>query len=523
MNIKNRLRLFQLVVMLAMVVMAASAYLSIQGAQHYLNRMQYSRQQLDSVTRLALAANRFSEQIAELLLVGNPELPEFESARDQTSEALDALRQVTLDELAFVRNSDQEAEERRELQRLDQMQALFREIDRAVERMLLFERQGRREDAIALFRTEIENRLDVEFEKLIVAAMADEQAEVLRADSEASVLSRRLILATFALLAILLAVVAAFGVVFVRSLRAPIDALSGGALAIEQGNLDHRIAYSRNDELGLLARRFNAMADELKRQRAALLAAQTDLEQQVAERTREIKEANAQLTELDRQRVRLLTDISHELRTPLTVLRGEAEVSLRGASKPESTYRAALAAIVAQAADMGRLVDDLLFLARSEADQVRFEFRRTPLATVVFEAAEEARVLAQDRKLRLVIGESRPGPTVRVDPRRLKQALLVVLDNAVKYADPQSGVEIHVGTSEHGSAQLRVRDFGPGIPLEDMPFVFDRFYRGSNAERAGSGLGLSIARWIVEKHNGSIELSSAPGDGTEVRIELPMA
>ena len=117
------------------------------------------------------------------------------------------------------------------------------------------------------------------------------------------------------------------------------------------------------------------MAEQLERQRGHELEAQQELEAQVAERTAELAEANRRLTELDEQRVRFLADVSHELRTPLTVLRGEAEVALRGMSKPEAIYRESLQLIVNQAADMGRLVEDLLFLARSEAEEIRYEFR----------------------------------------------------------------------------------------------------------------------------------------------------
>ena len=99
-----------------------------------------------------------------------------------------------------------------------------------------------------------------------------------------------------------------------------------------------------------------------------------------------------------------------------------------------------------------------------------------------------------------------------------------MLDNASKYAAPQTGINVRVCASEHGDAQIRVRDHGPGIPSDDVSHVFERFYRGSNAAAlSGSGLGLPIARWIVEKHDGSINLSSTPGDGTEVRIALPSA
>jgi two-component system OmpR family sensor kinase len=522
MSIKGRIRGLQVVVIAAIATMAAATYVGISNTNYQLERMQLSRQQLDAMTRLAVHTNRFSEQIAELMLIGDAERDDFDNARAETEMAFAALRQFGLQEIDFVRSDAEKEKERQELARIDQMYTLFREIGRAAERVWLLDRQGRRDDAIAMLRSEIENGLDAELEGLVKAAVSAENAEVAKADGEAKQLSRWLMAATLILCGVLFVIALGSGFLFARSLQVPIRALTDGAVAIGRGELNHRIRYSKPDEFGQLAGHFNEMGDELQRQREALLAAQSNLERQVAERTREIGEANAQLTELDRQRVRLLTDISHELRTPLTVLRGEAEVTLRGASKPEGTYRAALATIVTQAADMSRLVDDLLFLARSEADEIRFEFRRVALANVVSEAIEEATVLAHDRQIRIAVDSAEPSPTVRADPRRLKQALLIVLDNAAKYAAPQTGINVRVSASNNGSAQICVRDQGPGISPDDIPHVFDRFYRGDNAtERGGSGLGLPIARWIVEKHEGSIDLSSTPGGGTEVRIALP--
>jgi two-component system, OmpR family, sensor kinase len=523
MSIAGRVLAFQLILTLAVACMAATAYFGVRGANYYVERVQLSRRQVDAVTELAIRANRFSEQIAELLLVGEPERPDFENARAQMLVQFRVLAELSDEELAFVQG-DEAANERLEAQRLHQMIDLFHEIDRAVERVLLLVQQNRSEEAVALFRAEIENRLDADFEALIAEALADERSEVAEADAAAKRLSSRVMVGTFTLLGLLLALAIVSGFVFTRSLRKPINALAEGTNAIERGDLTHRIAYAKRDEFGVLAGRFNTMAEKLQRQTGDLLAARANLEQQVEERTRQIADANLQLTKLDQQRVRFLGDVSHELRTPLTVLRAEAEVALRGSSKPENTYRAALATVVTQAANMSKLVEDLLFLARSEADEVRFDFQRVAIADIVSQAVQDASVLARDRDMRISIDYAEPGPVVRADPRRLKQALVVVLENAARYADPRTGIEVDVRPNGAGHAEIRVRDHGPGIPDDEIPYVFDRFYRGSAAQEhaEGSGLGLSIARWIVEKHEGTIELSSAPGDGTEARLSLPL-
>jgi signal transduction histidine kinase len=524
MSIARRIHAFQLILGMAMLAMAATAFFSVRGANYYIDRVQLSREQVDAISELAIRANRFSEQIAELLLIGDPERPDFEDARQRMAQQFEVLQRITAEEDDFVRNALDSAEEEEELRRLDQMRTLFLEIDRAVERVLLLDQQGRRDEAIALFRSDIENRLDADFETLIADAVADEREDVADADAIAKRLSSALMIGALLLLALLVAIVATAGFLFTRSLRVPIDALVLGTQALEQGDLAHRIAYSRQDEFGVLAARFNAMAETLQRQRGELLAARDNLEKQVEARTREIAEANVQLTKLDQHRVHFLGDVSHELRTPLTVLRAEAEVALRGSSKPEAVYRAALANIVAQAADMTELVEDLLFLARSEADEIRFDFRHVPVAGIVAQAVQDASLLAREREIRVSVSSAEPGPIVRADPRRLKQALLVVLDNAARYAEPDTDIEVDVRDGG-GRAEIHVRDRGAGIPPDEMPHIFDRFYRGSTASErgGGSGLGLAIARWIVERHEGSIDVSSQPGQGTEVRLSLPLA
>jgi nitrogen fixation/metabolism regulation signal transduction histidine kinase len=342
MSITGRIRAFQLALSVAMIAMAATAVLSVRGANYYIDRVQLSRRQVDEMVVLAVRANRFSEQIAELLLIGEPERPDFEDARAQLIAQFETLRQVTAEEDDLFRDPDNRQEEAEELRRMDQLRTLFREIDRAVERVLLLDQQGQRDQAIALFRSEIENRFDADFETLIAAAVADERDDVAEADTTAKAVARALMVGALVLLGLLLGLVLTAGVLFTRSLRAPINALVEGTQALEHGDFTHRIGHERRDEFGVLAERFNAMADRVQQQTAELVAARDTLEQQVAERTRDIAEANRQLTALDQQRVRFLADISHELRTPLTVLRGEAEVTLRGASKPEGEYRQAL-------------------------------------------------------------------------------------------------------------------------------------------------------------------------------------
>ena len=523
MSIKNRIRALQIVVSLVVVAMAAFVFVGLDATNYNLDRGQAARRQLAANSQLAIDANRYSEQIAELLLVGEPERPDFDSARNELVAALAEVRQAVEQEENLLRTPGERAEEQLEAHRLDRMVTLFGEIDRAVERLLLLDQQGRREEAIALFRSDIENRLDAEFAQLISDGLDDERNEVRLVESNLVTLTGLVRNTTLAALAVLLVISLISSILFARSIQLPIKRLTQGTLAIARGDLDHRIAHQGGDELAILSQRFNAMAEQLGEQRATIIATQAGLERQVEERTEQLAEANRRLVAIDDERVRLLADVNHELRTPLSAIRGEAEVALRGASKSETEYRRALGNVVSRSEELARLVDDLLFLARAEADEIRFHFQPVDLNELARQAVTEAQVLGRERHIRFELSPAAADLEIRGDASRLRQLLLIVFDNAAKYADAGTVVDVEL-REENKLAVLCVRDHGTGIAAEEVPHLFERFYRGASARHqwsGGTGLGLPIARWIAEKHKGTIELESVIGRGTEVVMRFP--
>jgi two-component system sensor histidine kinase VicK len=215
-----------------------------------------------------------------------------------------------------------------------------------------------------------------------------------------------------------------------------------------------------------------------------------------------------------------IADASHELRTPLTVLRGNAEVGL--AMQDECAHAEILTDIVAESARMSRLVDDLLFLARSDAANAPLELREVDAAELLDVVAARAEVLARERGARLEASVAASG-TVRLDRARIEQAILVLVDNAAKYGPEGGVVELHARTSDDHLV-VDVRDRGPGIPPEQQDRIFERFYRvGGAAGRAagGSGLGLAIAAAIVEGHGGRVAAARRDGGGTVMTVTLP--
>jgi signal transduction histidine kinase len=173
---------------------------------------------------------------------------------------------------------------------------------------------------------------------------------------------------------------------------------------------------------------------------------------------------------------------------------------------------------------MSQLVDDLLFLARSEADTIRFERRPVVLQEVLSEAVAAGEGLSRPGGVRLDRDWPDEPICIDADPQRLKQAVVILVDNAIKYTENDDTVRVTAG--RNGSfAEVSVIDHGPGIASDELPYVFERFYRGGGARAGafgGSGLGLPIAKWITEKLGGAISVTSDPYRQTEFRIRLPL-
>ena len=227
-------------------------------------------------------------------------------------------------------------------------------------------------------------------------------------------------------------------------------------------------------------------------------------------------------TAMGRQRS-FVADASHELRTPLTLIRANAELLQRPSSTTEETGETA-AQIIAETDRLNNLVSQLLTLARADADHSAFHMERIDLAEIAADTAREMRLLAERRQITVECDTN--GPVgVEGDDTRLRELITILIDNAIKYSDEGSSVRVSVEKAD-GQATLTVSDNGRGIPPDALPHIFDRFYRADKArsrEIGGTGLGLAIARWIVDSHDGHIEIDSRQGEGTTISIELPAA
>jgi signal transduction histidine kinase len=220
---------------------------------------------------------------------------------------------------------------------------------------------------------------------------------------------------------------------------------------------------------------------------------------------------------LRRQR-EFAADASHELRTPLTVIRSSVEYLERHRAEPVATVGSALEDIDDEVRHMTAIVEDLLLLARSDSGAVALEHVPVDLGDVAADGASAMGKPALDRGVLMVVD---PQPAVVAgDPARLRQLVMILIDNAIRHspADGRVGVAVR---AETGGASLVVEDDGPGIRPEDLPHLFERFYRAPGAPGGGTGLGLAIAAWIVDRHGGRIDVSNRAEGGARFVVSLP--
>ncbi len=274
-----------------------------------------------------------------------------------------------------------------------------------------------------------------------------------------------------------------------RALR-PVDDITLTAQRIAGGDLTQRIETTSKDEIGRLANTFNNMIGRLE---ASI---------------RQIRQFSA--------------DASHELRTPLTITKGETELALR---KPRSAevYREALESNLEEIDRMSRIVEELMFLSRTDLGEVHVASDPVQLDTLVQEIHMQAMVLGKEQRISTTLGQVEP-LRVSGDEWRLRELILNLVDNAVKYSLPRGTVELEL-TQYRGMARVTIQDHGIGMTPEEQRLIFDRFYR-TDAARAhaqkGTGLGLSICKWIAEAHHGTIEVVSTFGQGSCFTITLPL-
>jgi signal transduction histidine kinase len=299
--------------------------------------------------------------------------------------------------------------------------------------------------------------------------------------------------------AIALAVAVIASIIFANRLTRPIRRLTGAARELSEGHLGTRVGpVAGAPEMSELTAAFNNMADRLQ--------------------------ASIEFIRRDRDRSRdFLADVSHELRTPIAALRTFNELLTEGAVVDDATRQEFLDQSRQQIERLDWLATNLLELSKLDSGLVLLDLRPDDLRAVVENAIQQAQPSADRKGVELMASVPAEPVRQRHDPQRMGQVLANLIGNAIKFTPAGGRVEVRLSPAKSG-AEMRVADSGEGIDPAELPFVFERFYRGARASQsraAGSGLGLSIVRSIVEMHNGRVAITSSPGAGTQVSVFLP--
>jgi len=280
------------------------------------------------------------------------------------------------------------------------------------------------------------------------------------------------------------------GLVLTRQITRPVRALISGARHLTKGELSYRVNVKSHDEIGELAESFNTMASSLETG--------------------------------EQSRRQLTADIAHELRTPLTVIEGTVDGIIDGVFEPDKEH---LYSIKEQSMLLTHLIGDLRDISLAESGQLKLNISSTDMAEMVRRSVSSYEVNAREKDVRLKLEEAAKIPEVKADPVRMEQVISNLLTNAIRHT-PSGGSITVIIKEDKGGLVISVADTGEGIAPEDLPHVFERFYRsGSSRARkeGGTGLGLAIVKQMVEAHGGKVRVESKPGMGSVFSILLPLS
>ena len=293
-----------------------------------------------------------------------------------------------------------------------------------------------------------------------------------------------------------LAIAVAVGLLIGRTISDPLRSLAGTARRMADGDLTARAAGVRSDEIGELARQFNGMAESLESSFRDLRSERDSLK-------------------------RFVADASHELRTPITALATFNELLQGSAAEDPAARSEFLRESQVQLARLQWITSNLLDLSRLDAGIAGLSLGTHVAADLLEAAAVGARTRAQEKNVTLSLEVSEPGLVVSCDGNRMAMALSNLVTNAVKFVPEGGAVKVRAEAHD-GKAFFTVTDNGPGIAADELPMIFNRFYRGRNAGAEGAGLGLAIVRSVARAHGGSVAVQSVPGEGSSFTLEVPL-
>ncbi len=482
----------------------------IRKADYYMERTSASQGQLELLILLSGRIGDYAIAINELGRAPEEGRARMANSTSQVNAIFERLNKSIETQVNLLDTDEAKNAEATEGLSIARMRAMFQNLDRQIFSTL--ESGQDAENTLANMKRVLDV-FGLGFSPMLAQAVEDERSEVTGTRRAMEELKKTLTLIATAVLTGAMALAALLYLGPVQSILRRTEEIVQGAKAISSGKLDTRLRLKGHDEFTLLMSSFNRMATNLARRESKLLAAQSHLQETVDARTAELRAANRKLEEIDQNRRRFFADVSHELRTPLTVILGEAEVTLlQSGDKLSTPLRKSVETIQARARRLNRRIEDLLRVARSESGRIDLNITRMEVGAALTEAYDDVAPLARQRGMAVEI-DAGPGDLyVNGDKDWLRQVFAGVIANAIKYSSAGEFIAVKAGSNDK-TIKIEVNDRGCGIARDEIPRIFDRFFSGKNqpsGNETSHGVGLALAKWVVEEHKGHIALES-PG------------
>lgn len=512
---KRKLIYFGLITALIIFLTLISSAISASITRENLKQSTIANSLLLEYQQLSGISYRLFKQLTdEVIFDQNANQAVVRDKESQIIISLDKIKQLALEQRIALG----EKATLGSLKDIDELQLLIESIIREFKEivknnsMLPLNEQDR-------LRTLLENTIDHQFREKVNSAVSRQGNVVASINSRIEAINKSMLWFTMGLGTISLLIIIYGCYWLFMQLYQPLILIKNATNAIAAGDYHKPITEKLDDEFQEIAFSINKLAEQLKNYVATEASSKKHLKSEVEKQTSELTKVNLELTKIDARRRQFISDVSHELRTPLTIIRGEAQVTLRMQSASELDYKTTLESVLEQAVNLSRLVDDLLFLTRAEMNQIQLDLIDSDIQKLITVEIEKWVRLYSNRKISLNNQLQRDEVKVRIDPARLQQVLSILIDNAIKYSSPEQPIQI-ITHADVNFIIIDVKDSGSGISAVEIENIFERFVRFSkNTE--GLGLGLPIAKAIIEAHKGTISVSSNQTKGSIFTVRLP--
>lgn len=500
------------ILFLALLSTAISAHLTREN----LHQSNIAQSLLVEHEKLSSISYRLFKQLTDEIIFGrNANQAYVRKKQSLIQQSISQIRKLELEQrealgLSFTKGSVEDTDELVRL--IDEITAEFRAVVTSDNKIPLNQQEQ--------LRRLLEVTIDDQFREAINSAVARQSRVVAAINARIDALNTTILWFALGLGALSIPLILYGCYWLFNQLYQPLVLITNATNSIALGHYQKPISVTLDDEFEQLAASINQLALRLQAHEEHAAKSRKLLESEVNQRTSELTKANLQLTKIDSRRRQFIADVSHELRTPLTIIRGEAQVTLRMQSVSEDDYNHTLSSILEQAVNLSRLVDDLLLLTRAEMKQLNLDVSPINIVPLLKSEVEKWVKLNNHRVISLITPSHLDDDVVTIDKQRIQQVLSILIDNAIKYSKADQMVEISL-TKSDSLLTIAVKDNGEGISATEVDSVFERFVRFSK-HNEGLGLGLPIAKVIVEAHGGNIEVESSQGQGSVFSVILPI-